>query len=633
MPGRKVTIGLIQSAVGEDPKENLERTSRQIDSAIGRGAKILCLQELFTAPYFPQHRCMDASRYGEPVPGPTTRTLSGIARANGVVIIAPVFEMGSDGHHYNSAAVIEPDGAIGAVYRKVHIPEDPLYHEKEYFAPSGEYAVADTPFARIGVLICYDQWFPEAARAATLKGAEILVYPTAIGYIRNLTDPCEGDWHEAWETVQRGHAIANGVHVVAVNRVGIEGELNFFGGSFACDAFGNILCRAGVGEEVLVAELDLDMNRLVQEGWGFLRNRRPDTYSSLLQPAMGETEGFPRDLGFRMPAEWEPHAAVWLAWPLDNSTFPDLPAVEETYIQIVRALHQRERVHLLGSGEEECARITRMLIRSGIDVRQVRIHPYRYADVWFRDYGPTFLVHQNRWHLSMVDWRFNAWGMKYPELAEDDAVPEFIGRTLGIPSFRPGIVMEGGSIDVNGCGTVLTTEQCLLNENRNPSLNKEGIEERLTKYLGASHVIWLKGGIAGDDTDGHIDDVARFADERTILCAVEERREDENYAVLRENFRILARARDQEGRPFRILPMPMPEGLYSDGCRLPASYMNFYVANGVVLAPIFQDPNDSCALELLRSVFPERQVAGIDCRAVVAGMGAIHCVTQQHPSP
>jgi agmatine deiminase len=633
MPGRKVTIGLIQAAVVEDSGENLERIRKRIDSAINQGAEILCLQELFTAPYFPQYHKSDAMRYAESIPGPTTSALSLIARKNGVVIIAPIFEKEADGHFYNSAAVIEPDGSIGAVYRKIHIPEDPLYHEKEYFSPSGEYVVADTPFARVGVLICYDQWFPEAARAATLRGAEILVYPTAIGYIRNLADPCEGDWREAWETVQRGHAIANGVHVAAVNRVGIEGNLEFFGGSFVCDAFGNVLCRAGDGEEVLVTEIDLEMNSLVREGWGFLKNRRPDTYGSLLNAVRGETEGIPKDLGFRMPAEWEPHEAVWLAWPLDNSTFPDLAAVEETYVGIVRALHQRERVHLLVPGKNECMRVAGRLGRSGIDVRQVRMHLYPYADVWFRDYGPTFLVHQKTGQLSMVNWRFNAWGMKYPELAADGSVPGYISRTSGIPAFSPGIVLEGGSIDVNGRGTILTTEQCLLNENRNPGLTRMEIEERLLKYLGASRVIWLKGGIAGDDTDGHIDDVARFADERTILCAVEEKGEDENYAILRENFRILTRARDQDGRHFRIVPMPMPGDLYSDGSRLPASYTNFYIANGVVLAPTFQDPNDSCALEILRGVFPGRQVIGIDCRAMVAGMGAIHCITQQHPAP
>ncbi|MDD1715650.1 MAG: peptidyl-arginine deiminase, partial [Methanolinea sp.] len=230
MPCRRVTIGLIQAAVAEDPGVNLEKTRDLIISAIDRGAKILCLQELFTAPYFPQHHCSDFSRYPEPIPGPTTAFLSRIAGEKGVVIIAPIFEKGADGRFYNSAAVIGPDGSPGAVYRKIHIPDDPLYHEREYFSPSAEYVVADTPFARVGVLICYDQWFPEAARAATLKGAEILFYPTAIGYIRGLADPCEGDWHEAWETIQRGHAIANGVHVAAVNRVGTEGDLEFFGG-------------------------------------------------------------------------------------------------------------------------------------------------------------------------------------------------------------------------------------------------------------------------------------------------------------------------------------------------------------------------------------------------------------------
>jgi len=268
--------------------------------------------------------------------------------------------------------------------------------------------------------------------------------------------------------------------------------------------------------------------------------------------------------------------------------------------------------------------------RQGIDPGLVRFSPFDYADVWFRDYGPTFVVNKGDRQLGMVAWEFNAWGNKYPGLVRDNRIPSCLNNRLGLPLFHPGIVLEGGSIDVNGKGTVLTTEQCLLNPNRNPGLPKGEEESYLGEFLGASTVIWLAGGIAGDDTDGHVDDVARFVDPSTVVYAVEEDEGDENYRILRENERILGEARDQDGNPLTIIPLPMP-GRMGEGARFPASYLNFFIGNHVVLVHVFSDPNDEKALGILRGVFPGREVTGIDCRALVQGMGAIHCITQQQP--
>ena len=268
----------------------------------------------------------------ETIPGETTRAFSALAKKHKITIIAPIFEKNPDDKFYNSAVVIGENGEILGTYRKSHIPYDPYFYEKDYFAAAEtNYQVYKTPNAKISVLICYDQWFPEAARICCLQGAEIIFYPTAIGYIKDHTS-ADGDWHDAWRTVQRAHAITNGIHIAAVNRVGAEGELEFWGGSFVCNSFGEVLAEASTNkEEVLVVTVDLAKNKKIQEGWGFLRNRRPDTYKHWLEEEATMTSRQScREQGYRMPAEWTRHDAIWLAWPYDPLTFPDrVDRVEE----------------------------------------------------------------------------------------------------------------------------------------------------------------------------------------------------------------------------------------------------------------------------------------------------------------
>ncbi|MGD6851974.1 MAG: carbon-nitrogen hydrolase [Candidatus Bathyarchaeia archaeon] len=279
---RVVTVGLVQTEVSVNIAENMAKTQQKISQAADRGAQIICLQELYRTRYFPQQEKADAAPLAESIPGESTKALAKLAKKHKVVIIAPLYEKSAEGKFYNTAVVIDADGSIVGKYRKAHIPYDHYFYEKNYFAQGDEeYKVFKTAYANIGVLICYDQWFPEPARINALAGAEIIFYPTAIGYIKGHTST-DGDWHDAWRTVQRAHAIVNGVHVAAVNRVGDEGWLEFWGGSFVCDSFGKVLAEASTtNEEVVVAEVDLAKNRQIQEGWGFLRNRRPDTYSSL----------------------------------------------------------------------------------------------------------------------------------------------------------------------------------------------------------------------------------------------------------------------------------------------------------------------------------------------------------------
>jgi len=345
----------------------------------------------------------------------------------------------------------------------------------------------------------------------------------------------------------------------------------------------------------------------------------------------------PADLGYRMPAEWRPHAATWLSWPKDPETWPDrVPQVEEIFLQMMAALAPNEIVNLLVNDAEAEAAVRARSVFPGAE--NVRYHQIPTVDSWMRDYGPNFLINDKN-QLAYNDWIFNAWGNKYEELKKDDAIPARLESLLNVPRFTPGIVMEGGSIEVSGAGCVLTTEQCLLNPNRNPHLSRDEIEQYLKGYLGVEKILWLGEGIVGDDTDGHIDDIARFVAPNVIVCAVEDDPEDANYKLLQDNLKRLHTMTDAGGQSFEIVTLPMPGvvgGTSTDQRnldRLPASYANFYIANGVVLAPVFGHANDSRALESLQQLFPNRRVVGINCEPLVWGMGTIHCVTQQQPKP
>lgn len=342
----------------------------------------------------------------------------------------------------------------------------------------------------------------------------------------------------------------------------------------------------------------------------------------------------PRSLGYSMPAEWAPHRATWLSWPHNRETWPTaLEKVREVWIRMVCALAPHEKVHLLVNDHAAEQEVRSRLSRAGALSDNVTLLTIPTVDVWMRDYGLTFVTRDsNDQPLAGNDWIFNGWGGKYKAYEEDDGVARQIASLLDIPVFLHDIVLEGGSIEVNGAGTCLATEQCLLHKNRNPHLNRGQIEERLMDSLGVSHFIWLGEGVAGDDTDGHIDDIARFVDPATIVCALEADAKDDNYRALQQNYERLQAATDQDGKHFSVVTLPCPRAIYSDGARLPASYANFYIANEIVLVPIFDDPNDANAMGVLQDLFARRKVVGLGCKEVVAGLGAIHCVTQQEPA-
>jgi agmatine deiminase len=346
--------------------------------------------------------------------------------------------------------------------------------------------------------------------------------------------------------------------------------------------------------------------------------------------------GTPAEHGFSFPPEWHQHSATWISWPRpEGISFPGrYQECIDNIVEVIRTITRFETVHLNvpNVDYEEIVR-ARLHVRR-LFSRRVRVHHIPTNECWTRDHGPAFVIRERRGRreAAIVDWRYNAWGGKYPPFDKDDEVPTHIGAMLGLPVFYPDIVMEGGAVDFNGAGTVLTTTSCLLNRNRNPGLSKAEIEEYLRDYYGQRHVVWLGEGIEGDDTDGHIDDLARFVNERTIVVGMESDPEDANYKVLQDARQRLSRARDQDGRPFDIIEIPMPRPVIHKGQRLPATYMNFYFVNRGLLVPTFGDARrDDAALQALQRLLPKREVVGVNCRALIWGLGAIHCLTQQQP--
>ena len=339
-----------------------------------------------------------------------------------------------------------------------------------------------------------------------------------------------------------------------------------------------------------------------------------------------------------MPAEWETHSATQLHWPSNRETWPGdtLEKVEEVYLEIIYHLHRYEQIILLCDLKTDLNQIHNKLYKRGVNFDNIILFSIPINDIWARDCGPIFVKKDSskKNNYVITDWEYNAWGGKYPPYDADNAIPGWFSKTFEIPLVKTGKILEGGSIDTNGSGIFLTTESVLLNPNRNPDLSKQQIEQFLNKYLGASQFIWLKKGLAGDDTDGHIDDLARFVNRNTIVTMITEDKNDVNYDTLQDNLEVLKLATDLRGNPFHIIELPMPltktkiptvDGSYY----IPASYTNFYIANGVVLVPLYDKRYDKEILDLFGNLFNNRDIAGIQCNDLVWGQGSIHCITQQ----
>lgn len=341
----------------------------------------------------------------------------------------------------------------------------------------------------------------------------------------------------------------------------------------------------------------------------------------------------PKAQGFVFPAEWEKQDALWLSWPHKEESWPGkIETIYEPYSQFIKLVAEDQLVRINVADEEMKAFALSHIEKSGAKMENISFYLNPTNDAWCRDHGPAFVINRATGEKAVVDWGYNAWGGKYPPFDLDDVVPTRIAKEFNLKLFTPPIVMEGGSVEFNGKGTILTTTACLLNENRNPHLNKEQIETYLKDYYGQDQVLWLGDGIVGDDTDGHIDDITRFVSEDTVLTVVEEDKADDNYELLQENLENLKAMKLLDGRSLNVIELPMPRPVEYDDQRLPASYANFYIANKVVIVPVFNDINDSKALEVIQSVFPDRKVIGIDSVDIIWGLGSFHCLSQQEPS-
>ena len=345
----------------------------------------------------------------------------------------------------------------------------------------------------------------------------------------------------------------------------------------------------------------------------------------------GSSLSTPAQLGYRMPAEWEPHAGTWLTWPRrEGISFPDLyDRIPPILAAMVRALAEDEGVFINVWDATMEAEVRSVLTQHDALNDRVEFHHHPAYEPWCRDHGPVFVVNTSQ--RAVLNWGYNAWGEKYPPYDLDNAVPEHIASVRGLPCFTPDMILEGGSIEVNGQGTLITTESCLLNPNRNPALDRAAIEQRLSDYLGVRKVLWLGEGIAGDDTDGHVDDLTRFVDAQTVVTAVEPDSQHPNYPPLQVNLQRLQAMCTQDGDSLRVIELPMPKPVLDKGERLPASYANFYIGNRTVLMPAFGQSRDADAQAILQQCFPSRRVLPLDSTNLIRGRGSFHCLTQQEP--
>ncbi len=340
----------------------------------------------------------------------------------------------------------------------------------------------------------------------------------------------------------------------------------------------------------------------------------------------------PKSQGFFFPAEWHKHTATWLSWPHKEESWPGkIDSIFPIYAQFIKLLTESElvRINVANAAMQEFA--LKHIQLAGADMSKVEFFHFPTNDAWCRDHGPAFLINPTTKEKIIVDWGYNAWGNKYPPFDLDDVVPTLIANHFNLPVLHPGIVMEGGSVEFNGAGTLLTSRACLLNENRNPHLNQAQIEKYLSDYYGVDQILWVGDGIVGDDTDGHIDDITRFVNEDTVITVIEENKGDENYQLLQDNLEELKEMRLLNGKQLNIIELPMPDPVIFEDQRLPASYANYYLSNKYVVVPTYRCANDDKALQIIAAAHPEREVIGLDSTDIIWGLGSFHCLSQQEP--
>jgi agmatine deiminase len=358
-------------------------------------------------------------------------------------------------------------------------------------------------------------------------------------------------------------------------------------------------------------------------------HRLPDSPSS----GLSDSPPTPKQLGYYFPAEFAKHEATWLSWPHKEASWPGkIHTIYPSYAKFVKELTEGETVRINVNDEVMKAFAEDVLSKHDVNMSRVQFFLNPTNDAWCRDHGPAFLINPHaKQKKVIVDWNYNAWGDKYPPYDLDDVIPTLIANHFDIPVFHPGIIMEGGSVEFNGEGTLITSTACLLNENRNPHLSKQQIEYYLSEYYGVDQILWIDEGIVGDDTDGHIDDTVRFVNADTVIAVIEDDKNDDNYHLLQSNLKQLKKLRLLNGKQLNIVELPMPDCISYEEQRLPGSYANFYIANNAVIVPTFQCSKDERALQIIQDCFPERNIVGIDSLDIIWGLGSFHCLSQQEP--
>ena len=631
---RKVSLATTQMACVDDKGTNIELAEQLVRDAAARGAQIILLQELFEKPYFCKDMKDDFFAFAHAgVDNPLVARFQAVARELSVVLPVSFYERANNAY-FNSIAIVDADGSVLGVYRKSHIPHGPGYQEKYYFSPGDTgFKVWDTAYARIGVAICWDQWFPESARIMSLMGAEVLMYPTAIG---SEPDAPDLDSSGHWQRTMQGHSAANCVPVVASNRIGTEKgsscDLTFYGSSFITDQTGDKVVEGDrQTQDVLVADFDLDAVQDYRTSWGLFRDRRPDLYGGILNLDGNDADSMSKEAlptaasdGFRMPPEWAPHERTWMAWPYRRALWGEkLPAMQSSYADVINAIAAFEPVSVLAapSEVEHC----RSKVSDNVTVLAADLN-----DAWMRDIGPNFVLNDDG-NLAASIYHFNAWGGKYEQWGKDAAVGHRIAEHLGIRTFSSTIYMEGGGINVDGEGTLLTAEQCVLNPNRNPGLSKEDAELAFHESLGVDKTLWCPGDPDDIETDGHIDGIACFIEPGKVLVEICPEKGTERYDNLQINLQCFQGATDASGRALDVITIEEAYEADRTSEIYASSYINFYIANNAVIMPAFGIDRDQDARDTIASLFPDREVVQVDVRGIAPGGGGIHCITQQQP--
>lgn len=666
---RIVTVSACQFSCVSDISQNILTAESLVRLAASKGADIILLPELFLSLYFCQFE--DEDNYKLAIKNDSSsgvlKHFKDLSKELKVCLPISFFEVHNN-NYYNTAVVYDSGVDLG-YYRKSHIPTGPGYEEKFYFTPGDTgFKIFETKVANCGIAVCWDQWFPEVARILSLQGADLLFYPTAIG-----SEPHNSTINSRvhWTNVMRGHSAANIIPVVCSNRVGTENGITFYGNSFITNHTGEIIEKFDSEQQcgVLTHTFNLDELKHSRVSWGVFRDRRIDLYQPILTRSgssdsgsinsyssnikkhdicdssdVSETLNTPILDKYHMPAEYHPHEACWMAFPYKKSVWArNAKPAQEAIVEVAKSISRFETVMMLVHP------LYFELARAMIPVTSnIKLIIAIYDDIWLRDTGPTFVINDEGNSMRGINWKFKGWGLgeKYINIDVEDKVSFLINNMTHVNSYICDLVLEGGSFHTDGEGTLITTEECVLNVNRDLHRTKESLLKMFQDYLGINKVVYLPFGVIHDnDTNGHVDNMCTFVRPGEVLLAFPDDVHHPQYARSKQAFDILNNTLDAKNRKLIVHTLPHPPLMYttandlleleddlrSVGEPLAGSYINYYLANNAVILPQFGVSTDEKAVEVMKLVFPTHEIIPVNSKAILLGGGNIHCCTQQQP--